>query len=160
MNFLVWSYTLSQNVEPLKNILMYFLKINVWESQPVPINHFKLCRFSCILHSSFMGSSKMLCTLPRFPQQGETQRSIREKASRHMSYASQWIMPWPGEAGLEHLGDIVRHSDTPSCNSSSPLFMGLSLIVELPECTESRQFHWGVFSLLLLAHWTLDLRTG
>lgn len=57
-------------------------------------------------------------------------------------------MPRPGEAGLTYPGDTVTLLPM---SPRSLMFMGLGLIVEFPECRESRQVHWAVFSRLLLA---------
>lgn len=125
-----------------------------------------LVAFSHVIN--FMGSSKMLLPWPVFPSilgitakkwltipTRSTQEKYNRKSWKGKSYTSLWLTP----AGRSCAGTFRRHRDTPSCVPSSLLLVGLSLTVELPECMESRQFHWGVFSILL-AHWSLNPRTG
>lgn len=126
-----------------------------------------LVAFSHVIN--FMGSSKMLLPWPVFPSiLGITAkkwltiptRSTQEKYKQKKLKGQVLYQPVTyAPAGRSCAGTSRRHRDTPSCVPSSLLLVGLSLTVELPECMESRQFHWGVFSILL-AHWSLNPRTG
>ena len=89
------------------------------------------------------------------PNKEYTREVLQKKLKGQVLYQPVTYAP----AGRSCTGTSRRHRDTPSCVPSSLLLVGLSLTVELPECMESRQFHWGVFSILL-AHWSLNPRTG